>query len=503
MDIIKWIYFNCPKDHAWIIYHNLKDILHNSKYTQSKPNQIPSLTSSDEILYIHSSIVTENKLYCLLETNNGIYSIHNTKKIITPNNHTTNKLIMDETTDDHQTMDEITDDHQVMDETIDETTDDHQTMDEITDDHQVMDETIDEITDDHQVMDEITDDHQVMDETMKDETMKDKTTNEEMKDEEMKDEEMKDEEMKDEVVVYSTIQYYPNIEIFMKHASKKTLRYLQIKRKKNMKLTTEQLKSRSILPYCFTKIKDRLKLLEYTSSEGELNLRYNFTVTADDLLHFNPSNRINKMTLHTTYKINHLRWCDSNWTKNLYRVNIINMFQFNNQTIEYLTIKLPNIRELYVHTCPQVNIRCLLNILNNNKIEVLCLDNSRMICQPNEYSGLISEEEWNIIKNTSLKKLLINSTNLSLDIIDYLRTYCYELRELIIDSDIFTKVHKSIVSLGDKSRPLSISSNKRKRLNLGKDFLMTNLLKDKFQEPFSNCMLEVINRIQKEENEQT
>ncbi len=124
---------------------------------------------------------------------------------------------------------------------------------------------------------------------------------------------------------------------------------------------------------------------EVTKNILHLDLGFNFTITDEHLSHFQYDKPISKLSFHTNFRLRSFRFVESEWAKNLERLNIVNMSHFTNAALGFLTHKLPNLIELYVSTCPQVNIRCLLDILNINRLEVLCLYDAQMVCQPNRY----------------------------------------------------------------------------------------------------------------------
>jgi len=132
-----------------------------------------------------------------------------------------------------------------------------------------------------------------------------------------------------------------------------------------------------------------------------------------------------------------------------------------------------------------------------------------MTCQPNVYGGLIKEEEWDGLRNVSLKKLLINSISLSLDMIDYLRTTCQKLEHLIMDPEKFKYFCQNLVGYNPKASQvldpddrLMVYSTAGNRVLLSRRFKLKNLLRNKYSAPFSDSMMSVMkNYYQKEVEE--
>lgn len=305
------------------------------------------------------------------------------------------------------------------------------------------------------------------------------------------------------VKVDSTTTFYDRLNLFLVHTPRSILNKMGINKITNMKLTADQ-KLRNLFPFQYKLYDNPYDILDEEIKQSPvLDLSWNFCITSDHLTHWKPSGKLDKLIFNTCYQIRDFKWIKTNWVNSLSTIEFINMSQLTNNNIEFIVSNLPLLKELYLHYCPQINIRVILHALKNtsvaNQLEVLCLDDPNMSCQPNEYSGLITEDEWEIFKNYNLKKLFINSTNLSLDIIDSLKTHCIALEKLIIDDSIYNSLKKSIVP-GHSEKKLILTSTANKMIEIPKDSIIRNLLKHKFQKPFSDSMLDIMNRIYKEEN---
>lgn len=310
--------------------------------------------------------------------------------------------------------------------------------------------------------------------------------------------------IKNENEISSETKRFKDLEQFEKETSKKLQSLLQISKPSVRKMTQEQ-RSREIFPYLYSQQDEPYSLMDaevsLTGEAGHLDLSYNFTVTSDHLFNWEPKYFVREITFNTCYQVRDFKWLSADWLKDVKKMNFVNMSQLTNRNLEFIVSKVPSLTELYVHVCPQVNIRVLLGVLKPTQLEVLCLDDPRMACQPNSYSGLIKEEEWELFRNRSLKKLLINSNNISLDIIDYLKTSCLSLEHLIIDESKYKYVKENIVSPGTEEPKISVASTKGVKLELGRDFQMKNLLRLRYSQPFSNTMLKVMEKIYSEETE--
>lgn len=306
---------------------------------------------------------------------------------------------------------------------------------------------------------------------------------------------------KNENNVNSITSRYSSVEHLLSHTPKTIMNLLEIKKASLRKMTQEQSR-RELYPFEYSQYDDLNELLNREiSKDGHLDLSYNFTVTSEHLFSWEPKYFVNEVTFNTCYQFRDFKWLSAEWVKDVTKLTMINMTQLTNQNVEFIVNKMSNLKELYLFTCPQIDIRVILGALKLNRLETLCLHNVSMNCQPNQYSGLIAEEEWELFRNRSLKKLLVNSMNLSLDIIDYLRQSLLVLENLIIDESKFKYLHENLVSAGESEQKINIISNKGKRMKLSRDFYLKNLFKHRFSKPFSDSMLKVMERIYEEEGE--
>jgi len=392
VDAKKWMFFNCPKKHSWVVYQSIDDILNGTIYHDDKKNVIPAPTNqltSNDINYIYSVDFTENRLVALLETSlNEFWLIHNVKTKETVN---------------------------------------------------------------------------------------------------------------------SNVFIFKSINNAIRCIPKRKKNLLHLKSHHLMKLTKEQLE-RKVFPYQYAGLNENeiCDLLKTDISQGHLDLSWNFTVTSDILksCNFTTDDMIEQITFNTCYKIRHFQWLNQDWVTNINRINFVNMSQITNENVEFTVKKLVNLKELFIHFCPQITIRIMNGFKNNNCLEVLCLDDPQMACQPNNYSGLLSEEEWESIRLYGLKKMLINSQNVSLDIIDYIRHSCPNLLSLIIAHEKYDNFKKNVLDGTDNGEnKISIASVNGVKLDLYRNFSVRNLLKSKYEQPFSNMMTKVMEEVYKNEYE--
>jgi hypothetical protein len=245
-----------------------------------------------------------------------------------------------------------------------------------------------------------------------------------------------------------------------------------------------------------------------------LDLSYNFQVKADHLKTWTPTptNRPTKLILNTCWQLRSPTWATEakNWTDSIRVLELINLPQLTNEMTGELLQGFPNLEDLYLHQCSKLDIKVLLNIfgntnnatsmnplqqmnpVDNNKLRSLCLNNQSLVCQPNEYAGMITNDEWNTLRNYRLEKLFINSGNLSLDVIDYLKTSFVRLQNLIIRDDIYNNLKKNMTPGSHTAKQITICSTEGKKFEISRDFTIRNLLRNRYQSPFSDAMQKIM-----------
>lgn len=293
--------------------------------------------------------------------------------------------------------------------------------------------------------------------------------------------------------IKSTIYCFDKIKDFIKYAPNYILVKLNIKHKiKNM---TDNYPSAKILPYNFNN--NGLDLL--IDDKMHLDLTNFFDITEEN---FNNSleniyNKVLSMSIDNNIKLKKYEWI--NHFKSLSLLNICNMAFINDKDIESICGLCADLKTLNIMNCRNVDIGCVKSLGNINKL-VLFDDN--MVCQPNVYSSVLSEKEWNSINNIKLETFIILSDNLSLDNIDYFNNAFKNLKYLTISNKVFENLKKNIIydDITNKDKIYIININGKKESNniitLGRNFVLNNLYKNSVQTPYSNSMLEKMKNLE-------
>lgn len=174
------------------------------------------------------------------------------------------------------------------------------------------------------------------------------------------------------------------------------------------------------------------------------------------------------------------------------------MYQLKDDDMKTICIGSPKLEALNIHESYQISNRVMIPILSIlNNIERVCLDNKVLICQKNAYQGVISENEWSSIRCKSLKYLLINSDNLTQDVIDSYLKACINIKRFIINGLVLKRLRTDIrEGLGPDMITFQAAEDLRLGFTVKKDIRIANLLKDRYEPAYSASMLKIIKQQQ-------
>lgn len=220
-----------------------------------------------------------------------------------------------------------------------------------------------------------------------------------------------------------------------------------------------------------------------------VDLSGNFNITPEVLASGDPQwmSKIREVVVYQNSQL--VTW---NWLKaftNLRVLSFWQIFQINNEHITDVCKICPVLESVSIHDCMQINNRALLPMLLKPSITKICLDNRVMICQTNTHQGVITNKEWNSVINTNLEYLFINSDNLTNDVIDNVIGSCSHLKKFLMNTLVLKRLKENLIEGTDKTEITFQSSDD---LKLGfkarRDIKIKNLLRDRYEEPFSESM---------------
>lgn len=168
---------------------------------------------------------------------------------------------------------------------------------------------------------------------------------------------------------------------------------------------------------------------------------------------------------------------------------------------------VPHLQIFSMSCCPRITLRIMIPLLKLRELELIIIDDPLFWCQKGRYELFIQPEEWKCLDCPSLHRIVINSKNLTTDVIDYLINVCENLSEITLDEEIFKQVSRDIVG-GYRGEQLIFKSWQAptKGFAIPKKVSFRNLIKNNVDShTFSESMLAKIHEQRKRtgEKEQT
>lgn len=192
------------------------------------------------------------------------------------------------------------------------------------------------------------------------------------------------------------------------------------------------------------------------------------------------------------------KWLFLSRFKNLKTISFWYMYQLKDDDFNTICKVSPKLEAIDIHESYQISNRVMVPILSILKrIERVCLDNKVLICQKNAYQGVVTEKEWSCIRADSLKYLLINSDNLTQDVIDSYLKACINLKRFIMNGLVLKRLRQNVTEgLGPDTITFQAAEDLRLGFTVKKDIRIANLLKDRYEPAYSSSMLKIIKQQQ-------
>jgi hypothetical protein len=186
------------------------------------------------------------------------------------------------------------------------------------------------------------------------------------------------------------------------------------------------------------------------------------------------------------------------WLKCFPKIKVLSMWYISslvNDAVDELVACAPQLTTLEFHSCFQLNGRILIPISKLASLEKLVINYDKCNLQECAYETIIKDEEWAQIKNRSLKIVLIDSHNLTLDFIDFFLKSFKEVNHFIMNEIILDKLKTNSAS-GHKDKEDSIMFHSSKDTTNGfkryKDVKVYDLVRNKCGNTYSESMLKII-----------
>jgi hypothetical protein len=152
------------------------------------------------------------------------------------------------------------------------------------------------------------------------------------------------------------------------------------------------------------------------------------------------------------------------WIKKFPRANLLSIWMINmvdDKSLESLVGNCTQLETVEIHNCYQVTGRALITLSKLVMLSKILIDNEQLSCQENPFSTVIKREEWQQIENNSspLELLLLNSSNLTLDYIDFVLGSFKHLKKFVMNTIILEKLYKNSYSGSEKEEVIFQSFN--------------------------------------------
>lgn len=186
------------------------------------------------------------------------------------------------------------------------------------------------------------------------------------------------------------------------------------------------------------------------------------------------------------------------WLKHFPHIKILAMWYITtvtNDDIDLLVESAPNLETLEFHHCFQLNGRILIPISTLVRLDKLIINYERCDLQKEIFETIIKDNEWELIKNTNMSVVLIDSHNLTLDFIDFFLKSFKGINHFIMNKMVLDKLkNNSADGFKDREEPISFHSSEDTNIGFkrNRDVRIYDLVRNKCGNVFSESMLNLI-----------
>jgi hypothetical protein len=166
------------------------------------------------------------------------------------------------------------------------------------------------------------------------------------------------------------------------------------------------------------------------------------------------------------------------------------------QSLERINKYAPELVLVDINHCLNITGRCLLELTKCSGLEEIVINGDNCKMQENKFETVITDEEWKTLSSGSLTSLEIDSTNLSMDFINYCLKSFHCLTRFIVNPTILQKLEKTARSGHSDQRVYFYSSEDLNNCFYRyKDIKIADLVSNKIGPCFSESMLRKIKEI--------
>jgi hypothetical protein len=231
-------------------------------------------------------------------------------------------------------------------------------------------------------------------------------------------------------------------------------------------------------------------IAQHTDSRLDLS---GFTMLEPDILETLPLH-YRELVLYQNNKINSFTWL-----RRFTGLKTLSIW-FNNsiQDADISTIReaTPLLEVFEAHSCMSLTGRILLPLSTMPMLNKLVINNTGCLWQEKSYETVISDQEWETLNNANLQILLIDSYNLTLDVIAFILRGFKALQNFIMCPQILEKLEKNSGSgYLDEVVMFHSAENLQQCFSRRRDIRVFDLVRNKCGNTFSDSMLQKIREL--------
>lgn len=244
------------------------------------------------------------------------------------------------------------------------------------------------------------------------------------------------------------------------------------------------------------------KWISSPRANNELSLSGHYYLNADHLQTL-ASSSVRSLVLKQNCQITSFEWLKR--FSGLEAITIDQCQQIDENAFSEICKCCPNLTSVTIKYCLRVNVRIFLSLLKLDRLNKVEIDFPNFFCQLSPKDAIVSKDEWKTVCSYNLKSLFINSTNITLDVLDYIIKACPLLNTVYLDENILNMVSKNIVFdhediNNNNTAAVEIinfhqASDARRGFKASRPMTFRNMFKNLITEPFSKSMINRINQL--------
>jgi hypothetical protein len=301
-----------------------------------------------------------------------------------------------------------------------------------------------------------------------------------------------------EATVKSVIHCGTNLAKILEHVTGARKKAIGLKSRDKAKLTARQVQAlRGVTYIDFINMPKaaQMTLWEryiFEHRDGRLDLS-GFTMLEPDILQSKPMS-YRELVLYQNNLINSFSWLGC--IKGLKTLSIWFNNSIQDTDIAAIAEAVPMLEVFEVHSCMSLTGRALLPLSQMRMLNKLVINNTGCRWQEKSYETVIRDQEWEAIDNTNLQVLLIDSYNLTLDVIAFILRAFKALQNFIMCPEMLEKLDKnSAPGYLDEKVTFHSAENLQQCFSRRRDIRVFDLVRNKCGNTFSDSMLKKIREL--------